>query len=87
MQCHCWDLVVNRQHQTPRRGDRLLGPATAAKEEAALHRPYSKSALEDRQISIDLVGADLLAVISPLSALVTQDILKDWLPQCSANQG
>jgi len=87
VQCHCWDLVVNRQHQTPRRGDRLLGPATAAKEEAALHRPYSKSALEDRQISIDLVGADLLAVISPLSALVTQDILENWLPQCGADQG
>jgi len=86
VQCDCWDLVVNRQHQTPRRGDRLLGPATAAKEEAALHRDNSKSALEDRQISIDLVGADLLAVLVPLSTLISEDIFKDRLPQRLANE-
>ena len=82
----CGYRVLYRQHQTPRRGDRLLGPATAAKEEAALHRSNSKSALQDRQISIDLVGADLLAVLSPLSALIAKHIFKNWLPQRLTNE-
>lgn len=64
--------VIYRQRQTPRRGDRLLGPATAAKEEAALHRDNSKSALEDRQIPINFIRTHLLAVFVPLSTLIAK---------------
>ena len=74
----CWGRrAIYRQRQTPRRGDRLLGPATAAKEEAAHHRVNSKSALEDWQIPVYFVGTDLLAVLIPFSALISEHIFKD----------
>ncbi len=39
--------------QTPRRGDRLFGPATAAKEEAAVHHGLRVTpVLKDWQVTI-----------------------------------
>jgi hypothetical protein len=58
--------------QTPRRGDRLLGPATAAKEEAALvHGLRVTLVLKDWQVTIEFKGADLSTVIQPFSTLVS----------------
>jgi len=66
--------------QTPRRGDRLFGPATAAKEEAAVdHRERVTLALKDWQVTIKFKGADLATVIQPFSTLVSQYILEDML--------
>ena len=66
--------------QTPRRGDRLLGPATAAKEEAAIaHELRVTRVLKDWQISIKFKCADLAAVFKPFCALIAQYILKYML--------
>ena len=66
--------------QTPRRGDRLFGPATAAKEEAALdHEVRVTRELKDWQVTIKFEGAHLSAVIKPLCPLVAQYILKYML--------
>jgi len=66
--------------QTPRRGDRLLGPATAAKEEAAInHGLRVTRVLKDWQISIKFKCADLAAVIEPFCALIAQYILENML--------
>lgn len=66
--------------QTPRRGDRLFGPATAAKEEAAVdHEQRVTRVLKDWQITIKFKCADLAAVIKPFCALIAQHILKYML--------
>lgn len=66
--------------QTPRRGDRLFGPATAAKEEAAVdHGLRVTPALKDWQVTIELEGTYLTAVFKPFSTLVTQYIFKYML--------
>ena len=63
--------------QTPRRGDRLFGPATAAKEEAAVaHAQRVTRVLKDWQIAIEFKGADLAAVLKPFSTLIAQHIFK-----------
>ena len=57
--------------QTPRRGDRLFGPATAAKEEAALdHGVRVTRELKDWQVTIKFESAHLSTVIKPFSPLV-----------------
>ena len=63
--------------QTPRRGDRLFGPATAAKEETAIaHELRVTRALKDWQIAIKFKGADLAAVFKPFGPLIAQHIFK-----------
>ena len=66
--------------QTPRRGDRLFGPATAAKEEAAVdHGLRVTRGLKDWQVTIEFKCAYLSTVIKPLCSLVAQNILKHML--------
>lgn len=66
--------------QTPRRGDRLFGPATAAKEEAALvHVLRVALVLKDWQVTIEFKCAHLTTVIQPFSTLIAQHILEDML--------
>ena len=66
--------------QTPRRGDRLFGPATAAKEEAALdHDVRVTRELKDWQVTIKFESAHLSTVIKPLCALITQYVLEYML--------
>lgn len=66
--------------QTPRRGDRLFGPATAAKEEAALdHVQRVALVLKDWQVTIEFKCAHLTTVIQPFSTLIAQYILEDML--------
>jgi hypothetical protein len=66
--------------QTPRRGDRLFGPATAAKEEAAVdHGLRVTRELKDWQVTIKFKCADLSTVVKPLRALISQNILKYML--------
>ena len=66
--------------QTPRRGDRLFGPATAAKEEAAVdHGLRVTRELKDWQVTIKFKSADLSTVIKPLCALITQNVLEYML--------
>ena len=82
---------VNRCGQTPRRGDRLFGLATAAKKEctkkcveqktfAAKHGIRLANHLQDWQISVEFEGGYLLTVLIPLSALVAEEIFEDMLP-------
>jgi len=64
--------------QTPRRGDRLFGPATAAKEEAAVaHALRVTRELKDWQIAIEFKGTDLATVFKPFGALIAKHIFKD----------
>ena len=66
--------------QTPRRGDRLFGPATAAKEEAAVdHGLRVTRELKDWQVTIKFKCAHLSTVIKPLCALITQYVLEYML--------
>jgi len=66
--------------QTPRRGDRLFGPATAAKEEAAVdHELRVTRGLKDWQVTIEFKCAYLTTVFEPLCTLVSQYILKYML--------
>ena len=68
--------------QTPRRGDRLFGPATAAKEEAAVdHGLRVTRRLKDWQVTIEFKCTYLTTVIKPFCALIAQDILKYMLAQ------
>ena len=68
--------------QTPRRGDRLFGPATAAKEEAAVdHGLRVTRRLKDWQVTIEFKSTYLTTVIKPFCALIAQDILKYMLAQ------
>ena len=66
--------------QTPRRGDRLFGPATAAKEEAAAdHGLRVTRGLKDWQVTIEFKCAYLSTVIKPLCPLVAKNVLKHML--------
>ena len=66
--------------QTPRRGDRLFGPATAAKEKAAVdHGVRVTRRLKDWQVTIEFKGAYLSAVLKPLCTLIAKYILKYML--------
>jgi hypothetical protein len=57
--------------QTPRRGDRLFGPATAAKEEAAVnHGLRVTRVLKDWQVTIEFESTYLTTVIKPLCTLI-----------------
>ena len=57
--------------QTPRRGDRLFGPATAAKEEAAVdHGLRVTRVLKDWQVTIEFESTSLTTVIKPLCTLI-----------------
>ncbi|MEO0015880.1 MAG: hypothetical protein RL589_361 [Actinomycetota bacterium] len=57
--------------QTPRRGDRLFGPATAAKEEAAVnHGLRVTRVLKDWQVTIQFESTYLTTVIKPLCTLI-----------------
>ena len=82
--------IFNRCGQTPRRGDRLVGLATAAKKEctkkcveqktfAAKHGIRLANHLQDWQISVEFEGGYLLTVLLPLSALVAEEIFEDML--------
>ena len=63
--------------QTPRRGDRLFGPATAAKEEAAVaHELRVTRELKDWQIAIEFKSTDLTTVLKPFGALIAQNVFK-----------
>ena len=58
--------------QTPRRGDRLFGPATAAKEEAAVdHGLRVTRVLKDWQVTIKFEGTHLTTVIKPFCTLIS----------------
>lgn len=58
--------------QTPRRGDRLFGPATAAKEEAAVdHGLRVTRVLKDWQVTIEFESTYLTTVIKPLCTLIS----------------
>jgi hypothetical protein len=75
-------LSFNRYDKTPQRGDRLLGPATAAKEEAALsHELRVTLKLKDWQITIEFKCAYLAAVFQPFCAFVSKYELKDMFAQ------
>ncbi len=66
--------------QTPRRGDRLFGPATAAKEEAAVdHGLRVTPVLKDWQVTIEFKCTYLTAVFQPFSTLIAQYIFKYML--------
>jgi hypothetical protein len=66
--------------QTPRRGDRLFGPATAAKEEAAGdHGLRVTRELKDWQVTIKFKCADLSTVVKPLGTFIAQYVLKNML--------
>ena len=66
--------------QTPRRGDRLFGPATAAKEEAAGdHGLRVTRELKDWQVTIEFESAHLSTVVEPLGTFIAQYILKNML--------
>lgn len=57
--------------QTPRRGDRLFGPATAAKEEAAVdHGLRVTRVLKDWQVTIEFESTYLTTVIKPLCTFI-----------------
>jgi hypothetical protein len=57
--------------QTPRRGDRLFGPATAAKEEAAVnHGLRVTRVLKDWQVTIEFESTYLTTVLKPLCTLI-----------------
>jgi len=57
--------------QTPRRGDQLFGPATAAKEEAAVdHGLRVTRVLKDWQVTIEFESTYLTTVIKPLCTLI-----------------
>ena len=85
------DRICNRCGQTPRRGDRLVGLATAAKKEstkkcvnqksfAAKHGIRLANLLQDWQISIEFEGRNLLSVLIPLSALIAKEVFENMLP-------
>lgn len=66
--------------QTPRRGDRLFGPATAAKEEAAVdHGVRVTRRLKNWQVTVEFKGTYLSAVLKPFSTLIAKYILKYML--------
>ena len=76
-----WGFVGFYRCDKPRgEGTGLLGPATAAKEEAAIaHELRVTRVLKDWQISIKFKCADLAAVFKPFCALIAEHILKDML--------